>query len=74
MAAAAGLSGWLSITDRLWGVEWVQELHEALANALFAMAGLHVAGVAFTSWRQRENLVLAMLTGRKPAPRPGDVD
>jgi cytochrome b len=74
MAAGAGLSGWLSITDRLWGVEWVQELHEALANALFAMAGLHVAGVAFTSWRQRENLALAMLTGRKPAPRPGDVD
>lgn len=74
MAAAAGLSGWLSVTDRFWGVEWVQELHEALADTLFALAGLHIAGVTFTSWRQRENLALAMLTGRKRASRPGDVD
>ena len=73
-SAAAGLSGWLSVTDRFWGVEWVQELHEALANALFALAGVHVAGVAFTSLRQRENLLLSMITGRKPAVRPGDVD
>jgi cytochrome b len=74
MAAAAGASGWLSVTDRFWGVKWVQELHEGLANALFTLAGLHVAGVVFTGRRQRDNLVLAMLTGRKPAPRPGDVD
>jgi cytochrome b len=72
-SAGAGLSGWLSVTDRFWGVEWVQELHEALADALFALAGLHLAGVVFTSLRHRENLVLAMFTGRKQA-RSGDVD
>jgi cytochrome b len=74
MAAAAGASGWLSVTDRFWGVKWVQELHEALANTLYLLVGLHLAGVAFTSWRHRENLVRAMLTGRKRSPRPGDVD
>ena len=73
-AAAAGLSGWLSVTDRFWGIEWVQELHEALSNALYLLVGLHLAGVVFTSWRHRENLVRAMLDGRKRAPRPGDVD
>jgi len=74
LTAAAGLSGWLSVTDRFWGVEWMQELHEALANALYALVGLHLGGVVFTSWRHRENLVRAMLTGRKPTPAPGDVD
>lgn len=72
-AAAAGLSGWLSVTDRFWGVEWVQELHEALGNALYALAGVHVAGVVYTSLRHRENLVRAMLTGRKRAARRGDI-
>jgi cytochrome b len=67
MAAAAGLSGWLSVSDRFWGVKWVQELHEALANTLYALAGLHVAGVIYTSVRHRENLVRAMFTGRKRA-------
>jgi len=67
MAAAAGLSGWLSVTDRFWGVKWVQELHEALANTLLWLAGFHVAGVIYTSVRHRENLVRAMFTGRKRA-------
>jgi cytochrome b len=74
LTAAAGASGWLSVTDRFWGVKWVQELHEALANTLYLLVGLHLGGVAFTSWRHRENLVRAMLTGRKQAPHPGDVD
>jgi cytochrome b len=73
MAAAAGLSGWLAVTDRFWGVEWVEEVHEALANALLVLIALHVAGVVFTSVRHGENLVRAMLTGRKRSPRPGDV-
>jgi cytochrome b len=62
------------VTDRFWGVKWVQELHEALANSLLLLVALHVAGVVFTSLRHGENLVRAMLTGRKQAPRPGDVD
>ncbi len=67
MAIAAGATGWLSVTDRFWGVKWVQELHEALANTLLWLAGFHVAGVIYTSVRHRENLVRAMFTGRKRA-------
>jgi cytochrome b len=72
-AAAASLTGWLSITDRYWGVAWVQETHEVLSNALIALAVLHVAGVAFTSVRRRENLVAAMWTGIKRPPAGGDI-
>jgi cytochrome b len=72
-AALASLTGWLSVTDRFWGVEWVQEAHEALGDALIALAALHVAGVVYTSWRQRENLAAAMLSGVKRPPEPGDV-
>ena len=66
-------SGWLATTDRYWGVEWVQELHEALADLLVALALLHIGGVVYSSLRHRENLVGAMFTGRKRPPAAGDV-
>jgi cytochrome b len=66
-------SGWLSTTDRFWGIEWVQDTHEFLADALVALACFHVAGVVYTSLRHRENLPGAMVTGRKLPARPGDV-
>jgi len=72
-AALASLTGWLSVTDRFWGVEWVQKAHELLGDALIALAALHVTGVVYTSWRQRENLAAAMVNGIKRPPEPGDV-
>lgn len=65
MVALVGLSGWLYTTDRFWGVPWVERLHSTLSDLLLAFVALHILGVAFTSRRQRENLVAAMLHGRK---------
>ena len=51
--------------------EWMEEVHEAAANIMLALVLVHVAGVAVSSWLHRENLVGAMITGRKIA-RPED--
>ena len=67
--AATGVTGWLYTTDRYWGVEWVETLHSTLADLLVVLAGLHVFGVVIASLRHRENLVAAMIHGRK---REGD--
>jgi cytochrome b len=72
-AALASLTGWLSITDRYWGVAWLQDLHHVLGDTLIGLAVFHVVGVAYTSVRHRENLAAAMWTGIKRPPRPGDV-
>lgn len=60
-----GATGWLGTTDMFWGSEALADLHEGLANVLLALIGLHVAGVLFTSLREGENLVRAMIDGRK---------
>lgn len=60
---AAG-SGWLAWQG---GDAW-EEVHEALANGLLLLVGMHVAAVLLTSRLARDRLVPAMLTGRKAVP------
>jgi cytochrome b len=59
------LTGWMMSLDAFWGVEWVEDVHEAFATAMLVLIGLHVAGVIYSSLEHRENLVRAMVTGRK---------
>jgi cytochrome b len=61
-------TGWLYTTDAYWGVAWVGELHEGATDFLIVLVALHVAGVVYTSIRQKENLVKAMITGTKRVP------
>ncbi len=71
---ATAVSGWMETTDAYFGVRWVEVVHSALAHGLLLLVAIHVAGVALASYRHRENLVAAMVTGRKRAAEPGTVD
>ncbi|CAM4121278.1 cytochrome b/b6 domain-containing protein [Vreelandella rituensis] len=63
-----GLTGYMmEETDRFWGVEWVEEIHEFMANAFLFLVPLHVLGAVVESIKQRDNLIGGMLHGyRRP--------
>ncbi|MEO8599085.1 MAG: cytochrome b/b6 domain-containing protein, partial [bacterium] len=63
--ATIGITGWMMSLDKFFGIEWVENLHVTVANLTLALVGLHVAGVIFSSLRHKENLVRAMINGRK---------
>lgn len=66
LGACVTAAGWATYTEV--GGEWLEEVHEVLANLMLAIVVVHVAAVVLSSRLHHENLVRAMVTGRKAAP------
>jgi cytochrome b len=63
--AVSSISGWMQITERYFGVEWVERVHMWSSNLVLGLAIVHVLGVLLVCALQKENLVRAMITGKK---------
>jgi len=58
------VAGFLSIG----ATAWLKQAHDVLAILMLVTVAGHLTGVAVGSWLHKENLPLAMMTGRKEAP------
>jgi cytochrome b len=59
------VTGYMIGMDAYFGVAWVETLHKTLVNLALGLIAFHLGGVIFSSFRHRENLVKAMVTGKK---------
>lgn len=62
---ALGTTGWLSRLDAFWGEDWPKDLHGLLADALAVLIVIHVTAAIAMSVFHKDNLIRAMITGRK---------
>jgi len=68
MIGGIAATGFAMTTDAFWGSQWVEDLHVGLVYSTIGLIVLHVAGIILSSLEHGENLVKAMITGRKRAP------
>lgn len=70
LSVAIVATGWLFYD--VSSARWLKELHEGAAGLMLAVVGLHIGGAVLTSLLHRENLVRAMINGKKEgAPNEG---
>lgn len=63
LALGVAASGWATYNEV--SGDWLEEVHEAAANVMLAIVGMHVAAVILSSLLHGENLVRTMITGCK---------
>ncbi|GMO34075.1 cytochrome b/b6 domain-containing protein [Bradyrhizobium sp. TM233] len=63
--AVSTITGAMSVTVTFFGVWWVEDTHHYSSDAVIILVVLHVVGVVLMGLLQRENLIRAMITGRK---------
>jgi cytochrome b len=65
LLAALSVTGVVLDTPQFRDDRDFKQVHDVLTDATLVCIVLHLIGVGYASWRHRENLVAAMITGRK---------
>lgn len=65
---AIGVTGYMMTTNAFWGVDWVEEAHEALVLWAEISILAHIGAVVLESLRTGVNLPRSMITGCKTVP------
>jgi len=63
LVVALAVSGFMMGLDAFWGEEWLQELHEAFANAVKVLVLVHFMGIVIDSIRYRRKTWMRMIRG-----------
>lgn len=56
-----GVTGYMMGLDRFWGEEWLEEIHELLADGLKILIAVHFFGMLIESFKQRKQIWLKMI-------------
>lgn len=59
------LTGWMQRWDMFWGVEWVEETHEVLANIAMIAVVIHITAVVVMERKLGISLIRTMITGKR---------
>jgi len=65
LLSISAITGAMEVTVSFFGVWWVEDTHAYSSDAVMILVLLHVMGTILMSVVQRENLIVAMFTGRK---------
>lgn len=65
MLAITCITGYAAMVDAFSARHWLKEVHEAAVNVTILLIIGHLAGVIFSSFTHGENLIKAMITGKK---------
>jgi len=65
MVIALGITGFMMDTDRFFGEEWLEQIHELLAHGLMLGVCGHIIGALHESYHTKENLIASMIHGYK---------
>ncbi|MGP4906937.1 cytochrome b/b6 domain-containing protein [Psychrobacter faecalis] len=60
-----GITGYLMESEIIGNEDFLEDVHELLANSLYLLVPLHIIAAIAMSYWQRQNLIKSMITGNK---------